>query len=76
MFNRIAELLTSMLKITARTPSGAADNSSFLISEAKLIFLRLRQAFTKAPILYYFDLECYIRIEIDVSGYAIDDILS
>ena len=43
---------------------------------AKLAFTELRQAFLKAPILYHFDLECHIRIEIDVSGYAIGGVLS
>ena len=62
-FNKIITPLTSMLKTTARISSRAADNSSFLTSEAKLAFLRLRQAFTEAPILYHFDLECNIQIE-------------
>ena len=65
-----------MLKTTAGTPPRAADNSSFLTSEAKLAFLRLRQAFTEAPILHHFDPERYIRIETDASGYAIGGILS
>ena len=54
----------------------ADDNSRFLTSEAKLAFLRLRQAFTEAPILHHFDPERYIRIETDASGYAIGGILS
>ena len=44
--------------------------------EAKLAFSRLRQAFTKAPILHHFDPERYIRIETDASGYTIGGILS
>ena len=32
--------------------------------------------FTKASIFGYFDLECHIRIEIDVFGYAIEKVLS
>ena len=75
-FSKIAAPLTSMLKTTAGTPPRAADNSSFLTSEAKLAFLRLRQAFTEAPILHHFDPERYIRIETDASGYAIGGILS
>ena len=48
----------------------------FLTPRAKLAFTKLRQAFVKAPILYHFDLEYHIRIETDVSGYAIGGVLS
>ena len=65
-----------MLKTTAGTPPKVADNSSFLISETKLAFLQLRQTFTEGPILHHFDPKCYIRIEIDASGYSIGSILS
>ena len=66
-----------MLKITSNgTPPKATNNSSFLTPEAKLAFSRLRQAFTKVPILHYFDPKCYIRIKTDTSGYAIGGILS
>ena len=50
--------------------------SDFLTPEAKLAFTKLRQAFLKAPILHHFDLERHIRIETDVSGYAIGGVLS
>ena len=33
---------------------------SFFIFKARLAFTKLRQAFLKALILYYFDSECYI----------------
>ena len=75
-FSRIAVSLTSMLKTTVGTPLGATDNSSVLTSEAKLAFLRLRQAFIEVPILYHFDPEHHIRIETNASGYAIGGILS
>ena len=75
-FSRIAAPLTSMLKTTSGIPPRAADNSSFLTSEVKLAFLRLKQAFIEAPILHHFDPERYIRIETDASSYAIGDILS
>ena len=52
------------------------EESKFLTSKAKKAFNRLRQAFTKAPILWYFDLEYHIRIETDVLGYAIRRVLS
>ena len=43
----------------------------FLMSKAKKAFNHLGQAFTKVPILQHFDPEYHIRIETDVSGYAI-----
>ena len=67
-FSKIAIPLTSILKTTTsslakakKTPK-APGNSDFLTSEAKLVFSRLRQAFTKASILYHYDLERYIWI--------------
>ena len=49
---------------------------SFLTYKAKAAFNRLQLAFSKASILQYFDLECYIWIENDALGYAIGDMLS
>ena len=49
---------------------------NFLIPRAKLIFTKLRQAFVKALILYYFNLKHHIQIEINVSGYAINRVFS
>ena len=51
-------------------------NSIFLTLEAKLAFLQLRKAFTKASILYHFDLKRYIWIKIDAFNYVIGDIFS
>ena len=48
----------------------------FLTPGAKLAFTVLRQAFLKAPILHHFNPERHIRIETDVSGYAIGRVLS
>ena len=48
----------------------------FLTLGAKLAFIKLRQVFLKAPILYHFDPERYIRIETNASGYAISTIFS
>ena len=48
----------------------------FLTSGARMAFTKLKQVFIKAPILHYFDLEHYIWVEIDASGYAIGGILS
>ena len=62
--------------------SGNSTNSDamekgpkFLTLDVRTAFNRLRLAFTKAPILWHFDPECHIWIEIDVSGYAIDGVL-
>ena len=46
-------------------------SSDILIPEAKLVFIKLRQVFLKASILYYFDPEHHIWIETDELGYAI-----
>ena len=54
----------------------AMEEPNFLTPEARSAFNLLRQAFTKAPILRHFDLECHIQIETDVSGYAIGGVLS
>ena len=60
-----------------RTKSGNnSGEPKFLTPKAKEGFNRLRQAFTKAPILRYFDPECHIRIETDVSGYIIGGVLN
>ena len=48
----------------------------FLTPEARLAFTKLRQVFVKAPILYHFDLEYNIRIETNISGYAIGEVSS
>ena len=49
---------------------------SFLNPDLKTAFNHLRLAFTKAPILRHFDLDCYIWIKTDALGYAIGDVLS
>ena len=48
----------------------------FLTPRAKLAFIKLKQAFIKAPILQHFIREHYIQIETDISGYAIGGVLS
>ena len=50
--------------------------SGFLTSRARMTFTKLRQAFIKALIFYHFNPEYHIWVETDVSGYAIDGILS
>lgn len=53
-----------------------STRKSFFTFEAKKTFIHLQKSFTKAPILRHFDLECYIRIKTDVSGYTISGVLS
>ena len=50
--------------------------SDFLTLKAKLAFTELRQVFFKASILHHFDLKRHIKVETDVSGYAIDGVFS
>ncbi len=52
-----------------------SSKTDFLTSGAKKAFTHLQKAFTKAPILRYFDLECYIWLKTDVSKYAIGRVL-
>ena len=59
-----------------QTRIGATGEPTFLTPGAREAFNQLRQAFTEAPILQHFDPECHIRIETDVSGYAIGGVLS
>ena len=63
-------------KLTCIPNIGATEESNLLTSNAKKAFNHLKLAFIKAPILQYFDLESHIRIETDVSGYAIGGVLS
>ena len=60
-----------------RVPNiGATGEPNFLIPDTKKAFNNLRLAFIKALILRHFDLESHIRIETDVSSYAIGRVLS
>ena len=48
----------------------------FFTLRARLGFIKLRQAFVKVSILYHFDPERYIQVEIDILGYAIGVVFS
>ena len=48
----------------------------FFTPKAKLAFIKLRQAFFKAPIFHHFDPEGHIWIETDVLGYVIGRVFS
>ena len=55
---------------------GAIGEPNFLTLNAKKAFNHLRLAFIKAPILRHFDPKSHIRIETNVSSYAIGGVLS
>ena len=64
-------------KIVKRSPSKNSNRATgYLIPKARLAFIKLRKAFTKAPILQYFDPKCYIRIKTDMLNYAIGGVMS
>lgn len=48
----------------------------FLILGVRLVFTKLRQAFIKNPIFYYFDLNFYNQTKTGILGYAIGRVLS
>ena len=50
--------------------------TDFFTPWAKLAFIKLKQAFFKASILYYHNPERHIQIETNVLGYAISGIFS
>ena len=54
----------------------AIRGSDYLAPATKKAFNHLRYTFTQAPVLQNFDLKWHIRIEIDVSGYAIGRVIS
>ncbi len=58
-----------------RAKNLSSQSGSFLTSEVKKAFIELRQVFIEIPILNHFVLKYHIRIETDVSGYAIGGIL-
>ena len=75
-------MLRKSIKSKSWTKSGYLGNSNnlekskFLTFKAKKAFNRLKQAFIEAPILQHFNPKYHIRIEIDVSGYTIEGVLS
>ena len=70
--NKLQKMTKSKNSFKSKKTVGPSD---FLTPGAKLAFTELRQAFLKAPILHHFDPERHIRIETDVSGYAIGGVL-
>ena len=64
------------VEISLLTSKNSNRATGYLTPNAKQAFTQLSQAFIEAPILRYFDPEYHIRIETDVSGYAIGEVLS
>ena len=64
-------------KMVGISPSKNLNGATgYLTPDTRRAFTQLRQVFTEAPILQHFDLQCHIRIETDVSIYAIGGVLS
>ena len=60
-----------------RSPSKNLNRfTSYFTPKTRLMFIKLRKAFTKAPILIYFDPEYHIWIETDMLGYVIGRVLT
>ena len=74
--NKVGKKVQKLFKSKNLSKSKKTVGSDFLTLRAKLAFTKLRQAFFKALILYHFDPECHIRIEMDASGYVIGGVLS
>lgn len=53
------KIITSSF-VSAKKTLKATSNFNFLMFKAKLAFLQLTKAFTKALILHHFNLKCYI----------------
>ena len=64
--------------IGKRSPCSKNSNgaTSYLTPDARRTFTQLKQTFTEAPILQYFDPEYHTRIKTDMSSYVIGGVLS
>ena len=74
--DKVGKKVQKLLKSKNLSKSKKTVGSDFFTPKAKPAFTKLRQAFVKAPILYHFDLERHIRIETNVSSYAIGGVVS
>ena len=66
----------SKSKNSSKSKNLSKSTLDFLTPGTKLAFIKLRQAFLKAPILHHFDPERHIQIETDALGYAIGRVFS
>ena len=75
--NKANKINVDSFRNSMRIPNiGAIREPTFLTLDAKKNFNHLKLEFIKTPIFRYFDLKNHIQIEIDVSNYAIDRVLS
>ena len=74
--NEVGKKVQKRSKFKNSSKTKKTVESDFFTPEAKLAFIKLRQAFLKVPILYHFDPERHIQIETDASGYAISGVFS
>ena len=74
--NEVGKKVQKLFKFKNLSKSKKMVRLDFLTLGAKLAFTQLKQAFVKALIFHHFDPERHIRIEIDVSGYAIGGVLT
>ena len=74
--NEIGKKVQKTFKSKKLSKSKKAVELDFFTPRARLVFTKLKQAFLKALIFYHFNPERYIRIEIDIFGYAISGVLS
>ena len=72
-YSQIIESLTNLLK---RSIKEIKIESFDWPVEAKKIFRRLREVFTKALLLYHFDLELFIRVKTNTLDFDLTDILT
>lgn len=61
---------------TSNKKLSKSKNLALITADARQAFTQLRQAFTEASIISYFDSERHIWIETDASGYTIGIVLS
>ena len=74
--NKVGKKGQNLFKSKNLSKSKKTLGSDFFTPRDRLAFTKLRQAFIIAPILHHFDSEHYIRVEMDVSGYVICEVLS
>ena len=72
-YSQIVELLINLLKGSTK---GIKIESFDWPVEAEKAFRRLREVFTKASLLYHFDLELLIRVKTNALDFDLIDILT
>ena len=74
--NEVRNKVQKTSKSRILSKSKKTVGSDFFTLEARLTFTILKHLFVKASIPHHFDLKCPIRVEKNVSGYAIDGIVN